>query len=144
MCAVFKFPGARQAKDIAPIEFLDQAQVLFACEAGVGDHDHLLTPGQRLKAAQHLAKQYVLTPFDFGIDQLASDGDAEPTPLRDEQHQIHAENVGGELVHPRLVRQRRFLPTFLLGGLVGDQIEPATGWRRQGQQGCHRHLIEQC
>jgi hypothetical protein len=43
---------------------LNQSQILFARKARVGQHDQLPTPGGLGEAAQHLAKEDVLMPFD--------------------------------------------------------------------------------
>src|SRR5438045_9099148 len=83
MRAVGQFPSVRQSKNVIPSKRLNRAQVLFAGKARVGDHDDLPAPGGLLEAAEHLAEENVLMPFDFGINQGAGERDAESPPLRD-------------------------------------------------------------
>src|SRR5438046_2735978 len=98
VCAVCQFPGARQSKDVIPSKRLNRAQVLFAGKARVSNDNNLPAPGGLLEAAEHLAEENVLMPFDFGINQGAGDRNTESSPLRDEQHQVQTEDIGRELV----------------------------------------------
>ena len=143
MRAIDQLPTARQGKDIEPVFPRHQPQVGFAGEAGIGQDHHSLTLGRRLKSTEHLPKQDVAMPFPLRSQDVAAHGDAKPAPVCDEQNQLQAEDIGREMIHPRLVSQRCPTPALLFDRQITDQIDRPVRGRREGEQGSLCQVIDQ-
>src|SRR5215211_4011398 len=88
---VFEFPGPRQGENKLVFLALDQAQIAFGGKAGIGEHDHLARPSRHLKATQHLTKLDVLLAFFDWVEKHGIDGNAESSPLGNQQEHRYAE-----------------------------------------------------
>lgn len=136
-------PGPWQCEDVKVVQLVNQLLSLFGGEISIGFDDHLSRPDGRLELLQDFARQDVLMPFDFGIQNADCQGGAKVSPLRNQQQHAVTEDLRLELSHPGGESERLFLSGLLSASGVKDQMQHAIPGRRRRVKDVGAHQVEQ-
>jgi hypothetical protein len=132
-----ELPGTGSCHHIPVALRLDQRHIGARGIGGVGGDHQLLAPGRAPKRLQHVPKQGI-----FGLvgrivcaaDEREIDWDAIRSPLRHEDDDPKAEDVGMVLAEAGLLGHGMLWPSLALERAVADQIENAIlGWGKRLQ-----------